>query len=141
MPKKRNNIAKNNKANLVGEIKVSAKSTFSGPIPPPNALEDYEVILPGSADRILTMAENQSKHRIEIESSVINSKIKQSYIGMYLGFVLALFMCGTSTFLIYSGKSIGGLATLVTAIAGLVGAFIYGTNSNRKEREAKKVDE
>ena len=31
---------------------------FSGPIPPPSIIEGYERVLPGSADRIITMAEN-----------------------------------------------------------------------------------
>ena len=43
------------------------QSEFSGPLPPPNIIKGYEDILPGAADRILSMAENQAKHRQEIE--------------------------------------------------------------------------
>ena len=35
------------------------RSEFSGPIPPPSIIKGYEEILPGSADRILAMAEKQ----------------------------------------------------------------------------------
>ncbi len=41
--------------------------SVSGPIPPPSMMEQYERTLPGSADRILKMAENQSEHRQWIE--------------------------------------------------------------------------
>ena len=45
--------------------KVVAKvieSEFSGPIPPPNIMRGYEEILPGAADRILSMAERQIEY-------------------------------------------------------------------------------
>ena len=39
---------------------------FSGPIPPPDALAQYNNIVPGAAERILKMAENQAAARIRI---------------------------------------------------------------------------
>ena len=46
------------------------RSEFSGPIPPPNIIKGYEEVLPGSADRILAMAEKQSNHRQEMEKGL-----------------------------------------------------------------------
>lgn len=43
----------------------------SGPIPSPEVFREYEDILPGSADRILAMAELQQAHRHSLESDVI----------------------------------------------------------------------
>ena len=43
---------------------------FSGPIPPPNIIEGYEKIVPGSADRIISMAERQSEHRQKMEQKM-----------------------------------------------------------------------
>ena len=45
------------------ELLVRVSEKFAGPIPPPPVMKQYEEILPGSADRILKMAENQSEHR------------------------------------------------------------------------------
>lgn len=42
---------------------VVQATAFSGPLPPPQVLAQYESILPGSANRILSMAEKQSEHR------------------------------------------------------------------------------
>ena len=45
------------------ELSVRVSEKFAGPIPPPPIMKRYEEILPGSANRILKMAENQSEHR------------------------------------------------------------------------------
>ncbi|MFQ7172706.1 MAG: DUF2335 domain-containing protein [Thomasclavelia ramosa] len=45
--------------------------SYSGPIPHPSDFEQYERVLPGAADRILTMAENQSAHRQTLEKAAI----------------------------------------------------------------------
>lgn len=47
----------------VRQVVTSVMSEFSGPLPPPSIMKGYEDIVPGSADRILSMAENQAKHR------------------------------------------------------------------------------
>ena len=59
---------------------------FGGPIPPPDILAGYDQVVPGAADRIITMAETQSRHRQEIEKSIINSDIRNSKLGLWLGF-------------------------------------------------------
>jgi uncharacterized membrane protein len=50
---------------------VQAKAvSFSGPLPPPEVLQNYNQITPGAADRIISMAEKQSQHRQESEMRV-----------------------------------------------------------------------
>lgn len=56
------------------QMAVSAEYHHSGPIPDPMTLERYDQILPGAAERIIKMAEDQSTHRREIEKIVIISK-------------------------------------------------------------------
>jgi uncharacterized membrane protein len=48
---------------------------FEGPIPPPAVLQGYEQILPGAAERILRMAEQQAAHRHSLELKSINANI------------------------------------------------------------------
>ena len=46
---------------LRGEI---ATATFhSGPLPDPDTLGRYDMVIPGAADRIIKIAENQAIHR------------------------------------------------------------------------------
>ena len=41
--------------------------SFSGPIPDAAMYAEYEHVLPGSADRIMTMAEKEQDHRIAMD--------------------------------------------------------------------------
>ena len=45
---------------------ISTTEQYSGPIPHPKIISGYEEILPGAADRILSMAEKESQHRHDI---------------------------------------------------------------------------
>lgn len=50
------------------------QSEFSGPIPPPSIIKGYEDILPGTAERIVSMAENQAKHRQDMEKIMVSER-------------------------------------------------------------------
>src|SRR3989338_3375865 len=51
---------------------------FSGPLPPPEVLRQFDQVVPGAAERIIKMAEQQFAHRTELEKKVIDSDIRQS---------------------------------------------------------------
>ncbi|WP_425506349.1 DUF2335 domain-containing protein [Stakelama sediminis] len=46
----------------------------SGPLPAPEDLAHYDEISPGAADRIITMAEDNMKHRHAMESGLVKSE-------------------------------------------------------------------
>ena len=46
-------------------------------------------------------------------------------------------MIASGTYAIHLGRDVAGLALIFAQLAGLIGAFAYGTRSRRKEREAK----
>ena len=50
---------------------VAVSQSFSGPLPPPEVLEHYERIAPGTAERLLAMAESQSAHRQGHDAAVL----------------------------------------------------------------------
>ena len=50
---------------------VVVGAEWQGPLPPPDALALYDQIVPGGADRLLTMAEKGHQHRIDQESAQI----------------------------------------------------------------------
>ncbi len=111
--------------------------TYQGPLPLAAEFDKYEVVLPGAADRILKMAEIQSSHRQEIEKMVIAGEMKNSSHGQTWAGVIVITAIICGTFLMFSGKDIIGFTTIFTSIAGIIGTFIYGTRSKRKEREKK----
>lgn len=130
-------MAKQPNKNLVQQY--SSLSFSAGPLPPASEIKKYEEILSGAADRILSMAEDQSKHRQEIEKNVVDSGIKNQIRGQVFAFIIVCLAFFLGTFLIHTGKDIMGIASIISALTALVGAFIYATRSNRKERERKQT--
>lgn len=120
------------------EISVSSEYRHSGPIPDPMTLEKYEEILPGAADRILKMAENQSSHRIKMESTVIRSRSRDSLLGVISGFLLAVLTILAGAYIASKGFVWSGTVFGSAGLVGLVSVFIYGTRSARKERNNNK---
>lgn len=124
--------AKNNQSQIIHQ-----EAYFSGPLPTPEMLARYDAVVPGAADRIIKMAENQSAHRIEIEKTVINTRSRDSLLGIVSGLLIGLCSLAASVYAIVNGHSVAGGLMGTTGIAGLVSVFIYGTRENRAERERK----
>ena len=126
---------------------VNQKSTlvqaqhYEGPIPPPEMLEKYNQIVPGSADRILKMAEEQASHRQYLEKQVIKSDIRNSVFGIISALIISL----TTLFIAFSAiklnQQFAGAIISTLGISGLVTTFIYGTQSRRNERESRNKQE
>lgn len=108
-----------------------------GPLPHPSILEEYDRILPGAAERILTMAEIQSSHRQKLEERALKTESRNSLLGIICGGIIGL--CGIilAGICIYSGKEWGGIGLGGATLCSLVGTFIYGTKQRRFEREQK----
>lgn len=80
------------------------------------------------------MAEQQSAHRIELESKVIDSDIANSKRGLNYGFILGLIVTISGAVLIYSGKTLIGSVMSGGTIVSLTGTFVLGSQQRRKER-------
>ena len=113
--------------------------SFSGPLPPPEALERHNQILPGAAERIIAMAESQHSHRLELEKHVVTSNVSAQKLGTVLGFIVAMTVVIGGMFLVHEGKSGEGLAAILTALASLVGVFLYSKHEQQKDL-AKKTE-
>jgi uncharacterized membrane protein len=120
------------------ELRIQA-ATFSGPLPPPDALERYNQILPGAAERIIAMAETQHNHRLGLEKHVVHSNVEAQRLGTVLGFIVAMTVVIGGMYLVHEGKSGEGLAAILTALASLVGVFLYSKHEQQKEL-GKKTD-
>ena len=116
-------------------------SEFSGPLPHPAILAKYDEIVPGSADRIIKMAENQSIHRRDMEKMVIKSDIINSKLGLVFGLIIGL----AAFYLSYklAELKLPWLAGIIGVgyVVSLVGTFIYGSQGRRRELKEKKEEE
>ena len=111
---------------------------FEGPLPHPETLAEYDRISPGAASRILAMAEEQSKHRQELEKLVVRSNTRSQDRGPILGFILALMVICIGGYLLLTDKEIYGLVALIAALAAVVVPFITGKRAQREELAEKR---
>lgn len=61
------------------------KAEFSGPVPHPSILQGYDNIIPGAAERILKMAEQDAAHQREIEKLALTSAVSEVKRGQVFG--------------------------------------------------------
>lgn len=105
-------------------IQVS-QTHFSGPLPPPTVFEHYEKVLPGAAERIMAMTENEQAHRHKCEGKLTTSLVSQHERGQRFALIIGVGAILLAAWLAWLGFPGWAMTTTFAAIATLVGAFIY----------------
>jgi uncharacterized membrane protein len=100
----------------------AAVEAFSGPIPEPEVLRDYEHVLPGLAERIVRWTEDEAHHRRAVERSLV----QLSWGGLWSALLLALTTILGGMLLAWNGRNVVGVIGVVGALAGLVIVFLAG---------------
>ena len=121
----------------IAKVQATATTSYSGPLPQPDDLARYDEILPGAANRIVTMAERQMTHRHMMESKVIPHEISLARWGVVSAVAVALGGFALAAYMAYLGESGWGAAVATGDLFGMVSVFVYGTRSRRAEREQK----
>ena len=121
----------------IRQIVAQVAQHFSGPLPPPDVLVRYNDAVPNGAERIIAMAERQAEHRMGLEKRVITADIWRSYVGVVAGLIVALAFLYASYRLIDDGRELPGTLLATFDIVSLVGVFVYGTISQRQERQER----
>lgn len=119
----------------------SVFAAYSGPVPPPEILRQYDELVPGAAARILAQAEQQTSHRIYLEKKVIESDISRSWAGLICGFILAMTIIIGGCVLVAQDHDGAGATIATVGVASLVSVFVYGTSQRWQElqKKAKRV--
>jgi uncharacterized membrane protein len=119
-----------------GQISIT-QHTYSGIIPDADSLAKYEKACPGAADRIITMAEEQLRHRHELEKLVTESSVNDGRRGVVFAFILGFttIICGTAIAIL--GHNITGTIFGGVGLASIIGTFIYGTRLGRRQQNGK----
>lgn len=115
-------------------------STWQAPLPPPNLLREYNEAFPGCAERIVAMAEAESKERHEENRHerdsfrlIVAGDIYSQKVGLWLAFVLAISVISVGAFLIYTGRLAWGTSLIGIPLIALVSLFIYGRKQQGEE--------
>jgi uncharacterized membrane protein len=112
-------------------------AAFSGPLPPPEILIQYNDAVPNGAERIIALAERQAEHRMTLERQVIEADIKRANSGLVAGFIVALAGLSAAVFLVHEGNAAAGTILGGLDLVSLVAVFVYGTVSRRNERQQR----
>jgi uncharacterized membrane protein len=115
-------------------------TVFQGPLPHPEILAGYDNVLPGAADRIISMAEKNQAHRHELEAKVIPAGILSERIGQILAFVLYLAALGSGTYLVASGKDTVGVVEMLGATATFAALYFKGQAEKKRELRGKRPE-
>lgn len=119
------------------QTSITRAEQFSGPLPPPQVLDQYNKLVPGFAERIMAMAESQLNHRHDLETTVVKTRSRIESRATHYAFILALVFGAGAFYLILNGYGAAGIALIITEITGLAGVFIVGRVLQRKENQEK----
>ena len=105
---------------------VHHQQIHSGPIPSPAILKEYDNIIPGSAERILQMAEKDAQHQRDISLKALNAERLEHLRGQYLGFGIGGAALLTSIVAMIFGHPSTASIIGGTTVVGLVTVFVIG---------------
>ncbi len=112
-------------------------TTTSSPLPPPEQLAEYEKIVPGSAKTILDTFENQSKHRIRLERTVLGGNVRRSWTGLILGAIVCLAAFTVAGIAAANGEQAAAAFIGGVPVVSLAGIFVEGQRRQSRERVEK----
>lgn len=110
-------------------LAVQEWSRYQGSLPHPDIIRGYEDVLPGAADRILSLTERQAKHRQDLE----RHRAKWIGVGLVFGFITVIGTVSSGVALIALGFQVTGLVALLAPLATLAGVFVYAAYQKGKE--------
>jgi len=122
------------------ELEISATvSSFSGPIPPPELIAAYEKVIHGSGERILRMAEEEAKHRknmdllsIKNQERLIDNDNNKQRKAQIFAFIISLGILIIAFYAIQEGAYHTAAIIVGTTITALAGVFIGGRLIQKK---------
>ena len=123
---------------------VQQRTSWSGPLPNPKDLQAYEEIVPGAADRIITMAEGFAEHQKQMEGRSLDAFASDRRQGRVFGTVVVLAAFGFAGTALLTGDSdiamrVGGGVVVFLASVFVLGQipdwlrFLLSKGSGREE--------
>ncbi|MEJ0093013.1 MAG: DUF2335 domain-containing protein [Methylocella sp.] len=97
---------------------------WSGPLPPPGSLREFEMIVPGSAARIVRQFEDEAAHRRALEKTELRFRIWEAHIGQCLAGIFAVGAFGVTIYALHIGQpTVAGIFGTTTIVSGIA-AFL-----------------
>jgi uncharacterized membrane protein len=110
---------------------------FSGPIPPPEVLRQYDLVTDGAGDRLIALAEKEQQHRHDIVARAVEANIKRDTRGAWMGFAIAIIGLVISAAVIYFGRDNVGAVVGGSVLGGADFVLLVSLFLRQESREAK----
>ena len=112
---------------------ISARYTSqefsSGPIPSSSEMKGYEEALPGMADRIMKVFENQQEHNVKMEAKSLDAARWVFIAENILYWLFEAVLIGFGLYLLVTGEVIFGSGV---GIIGVISVFLRSRKSGKK---------
>ena len=125
-------IKKQTDANNGSQVQVHQTQTaiHKGPLPVASQLNDYNIIVPGAAERIIQMAEKDQKHVHEMEKAALDGQKSVESRGQNYAITAVGMALGVVAYMSYLGHPKEAAALGTAVVVGLAIAFITGKKNN-----------
>ena len=114
---------------------------FSGPLPPPEVLIEYNKVYPECGRAIVEMAHREQSHRHGAEDRQLDGDIGLARRGQLIGGLLALIAVGGAIYFLDHDKSVAGLTVLGTVVVAFGSAFVYDRHQRARPPDEPEEEE
>ena len=121
-------------------VLIAHGEMWAAPLPPPSLLVEYDRVVQNGAERILSMAEKQSDHRMRMEATEVSSEHTLAQRGQWIGMAVVLAVLMLAGYLAYLGATTTAAVVAGTDVVGLAAVFVYGSIRKRSAREVDLDD-
>lgn len=106
---------------------------WSGPLPSPSDLQDFDHVVPGSGAKIIDSFVDQGKHRRQLEKAVVEGSEKRADRGQLLVFAFLTFVviCGLVVAIREDGAA--GALIITAGLGSAVGLYFIGGRTPKDE--------
>jgi len=120
-------VGKEHRGQIIAQmVSLHKEERFSGPIAHPKHLREYEEILPGSADRIVGMAEGSLAHNQKLQEISLSADIEDMRGGRRYGFSALVLLIVAAVVAIFLKEPVLAGLFLGTGALGTIGVLVRG---------------
>lgn len=104
--------------------KVVVAESYEAPLPHPQILEQYDRIVPGSAQAIIDDFKENAELLRNLQKRQLEAAISRDTKGQWMAFVLAIFVIALSGYSLYLGHVWVAGGSIIIALVSLAIAFL-----------------
>lgn len=131
----------------VGTAVLQQRFQFTGPLPPPGILEQYEKLCPGITTRLVDAAYAEGQHRQGLENKTLDANIEamrrqfaEARLGQIFAFAIAVTFVLVGAYVTLEGHPWPGTILGGVGLGGIVTAFIVGRDKRQQPAPEPKEE-